>query len=163
MAVDSDNARIGIYLCKCGGNIGDVIDIEAIRDMVRAWDGVVVSRFDNYLCSKPAQDIIYQDIERFNLNRIIVASCTPRMHLQTFREVLERAGLNPYFLEFVNIREQCSWVHGPVLSVEAINALNAVMGVNDTAEATGDNDDFREEVKEVFDEFQWESRTFSNI
>jgi heterodisulfide reductase subunit A len=129
MAVDSDNARIGIYLCKCGGNIGDVINIEAIKDSVRAWDGVVVSRFDNYLCSKPAQDIIYQDIERFNLNRVIVASCTPRMHLQTFREVLKRARLNPYFLEFVNIREQCSWVHGPNLSVEATRkAENLIKG-----------------------------------
>jgi heterodisulfide reductase subunit A len=119
MAAEGEGSRIGIYLCKCGGNIGDVVDIESVCETVKSWDKVVVARHDEFLCSNPAQDIMYEDIRRRKLDRVIVASCTPRMHLPTFQGVLERAGLNPYLLEFVNIREQCSWVHGPHLSEEA--------------------------------------------
>ncbi|MBC8224270.1 radical SAM protein, partial [Candidatus Bathyarchaeota archaeon] len=116
MAAD---AKVGVYLCECGGNIGDVVDVEEIRKKVRGWDHVAVARKDSYLCSKPAQDTILADIERHGLDRVVVASCTPRMHLPTFQDVLKRAGLNPYLLEFSNIREQCSWVHGPHASEEA--------------------------------------------
>ena len=108
-------------------NIGDVVDIESVRDSVKEWDNVVVARQDNYLCSKPAQDTILSDIERHGLNRVIVASCTPRMHLPTFQDVLKRAGLNPYLLEFVNIREQCSWVHGPHASEEATRKAESLV------------------------------------
>ena len=127
MTAGADEARIGIYLCHCGGNIGDVVDIESVRDSVKEWDNVVVARQDNYLCSKPAQDTIFDDIERHGLNRVIVASCTPRMHLPTFQDVLKRAGLNPYLLEFVNIREQCSWVHGPHASEEATRKAESLV------------------------------------
>ncbi len=119
MAEDAEEARVGIFLCECGGNIGDVVDVEAVRRSVREWDQVIVSMKDSYLCSKPAQDTIYDDILRHDLNRVVVASCTPRMHLPTFQSVLKRAGLNQYLLEFVNIREHCSWVHGPHASEEA--------------------------------------------
>ncbi|MCW4036260.1 MAG: FAD-binding protein, partial [Candidatus Bathyarchaeota archaeon] len=129
MAEDAEEARVGIFLCECGGNIGDVVDVDSVRNSVREWDQVVVSRKDSYLCSKPAQDAIYDDIRRHDLNRIVVASCTPRMHLPTFQSVLKRAGLNPYLLEFVNIREQCSWVHGPHASEEATRkAVSLVRG-----------------------------------
>ncbi len=76
MAAD-EGAKVGVYLCECGGNIGDVVDVEEIRKHVREWDNVVVARKDNYLCSKPAQDTILADIERHGLDRVIVASCTP--------------------------------------------------------------------------------------
>jgi heterodisulfide reductase subunit A len=126
---DADERRIGIYVCECGGNIGDVVDVEAVRKEAEAWDGVSVARKESYLCSKPAQDKILGDIERHGLDRVVVASCTPRMHLPTFQDVLKRAGLNPYLLEFVNIREQCSWVHGPHASEEATRkAVSLVRG-----------------------------------
>ncbi|MEM2212371.1 MAG: 4Fe-4S binding protein [Candidatus Nezhaarchaeales archaeon] len=105
--------RIGVYICRCGGNISDVVDVEAVRDAASKWDGVVTAKVETYLCSKPSQDVIFNDIKEYKLDRVIVASCTPRMHLTTFQSVLKRAGLNPYMLEFVNIREHCSWVHGP--------------------------------------------------
>ena len=122
-----DDARIGIFVCECGGNIGDVVDVEAVCDAVKEWDGVVVARRDSYMCSKPAQDVMVEAIRRHGLNRVIVASCTPRMHLPTFRSVLERAGLNPYLLEFVNIREHCSWVHGPRRSDEATRKATSLI------------------------------------
>ncbi|UCH57577.1 MAG: CoB--CoM heterodisulfide reductase iron-sulfur subunit A family protein, partial [Candidatus Bathyarchaeota archaeon] len=127
MAAGSGEARIGIYVCECGGNIGDVVDVEAVRKSLKDWDGVIVARKNDYLCSKPAQDTIFDDIQKHDLNRIIVASCTPRMHLPTFQSVLSRAGVNPYLLEFVNIREQCSWVHGPHASDEATRKAESLI------------------------------------
>lgn len=121
--------RIGIYVCECGGNIGDVIDVKAVLEAVKNWKGVVVAKQSKYLCSRPAQEIIINAIEKKNLDRVVVASCTPRMHLPTFQSVLERAGLNPYMLEFVNIREHASWVHGPHSSEEATKkAISLIRG-----------------------------------
>jgi len=111
--------RIGIFVCECGGNIGDVVDVKAVVEAVKNWDGVVVSKHQTYLCSKPAQEMIIEAARKHSLDRIVIASCTPRMHIATFQSVLNQAGLNPYMLEFVNIREQCSWSHGPHLSAEA--------------------------------------------
>jgi len=110
--MEKKTPKIGIFVCECGGNIGDVIDIKAVVDAVKNWEGVAVAKYHKYLCSKPAQEMILEAIKKNNLDRVVVASCTPRMHLVTFQSVLERAGLNPYMLEFVNIREQNSWVHG---------------------------------------------------
>jgi len=121
--------RIGIFVCNCGGNIGDVVDVKAIVDTVKDWEGVFVAKHHEYLCSKPAQEMLTKAIKKENLDRVIVASCTPRMHLSTFQSVLERAGLNPYMLEFINIREQCSWSHGPQPSAEATKkAVSLIRG-----------------------------------
>jgi heterodisulfide reductase subunit A len=103
--------KIGVYVCECGVNIGATVDVEKVADHAKNLPDVAVSRFYKYMCSDPGQDLIKKDIEEFNLNRIVVASCSPRMHEPTFRAVLEQSGLNPYCLEMVNIREQCSWVH----------------------------------------------------
>jgi heterodisulfide reductase subunit A len=127
LAKSGEDVRIGIFLCECGGNIGDVVDVEALCNSVARWQGVIVARRDNYLCSKPAQDMILEDIRRHKLNRIIVAACTPRMHLSTFQDVLRHAGVNPYLLEFVNIREQCSWVHGPHRSEDATRKAESLI------------------------------------
>jgi len=121
-----ESPRIGIYICECGGNIGDVVDVKAVLEAVKNWDGVVDAKYQKYLCSKPSQEIIVNAIKKRNLDRVVVASCTPRMHLPTFQSVLERAGLNPYMLEFVNIREQDSWVHGPKPS-ESENKIHGFM------------------------------------
>ncbi len=121
--------KIGIFVCECGGNIGDVVDVKSVIETVKNWDGVQVAKYNKYLCSRPAQEIIIDDIKKKGLDRVVVASCTPRMHLPTFQNVLERAGLNPYMLEFVNIREQDSWVHGPKASVEATKkAISLIKG-----------------------------------
>jgi heterodisulfide reductase subunit A len=127
--MEKKTPRIGIFVCECGGNIGDVVDVKAVVDAVKNWEGVVVAKQHKYLCSKPAQEMIIEAIKKNNLDRVVVASCTPRMHLPTFQSVLERAGLNPYMLEFVNIREQSSWVHGPHASAEATKkAISLIRG-----------------------------------
>ena len=126
---EDKSPKIGIFVCECGGNIGDVVDVKTVIDTVKSWDGVVVAKYNKYLCSRPAQEIIVEDIKKKNLDRVVVASCTPRMHLPTFQSVMERAGLNPYMLEFVNIREQDSWVHGPKASAEATKkAISLIRG-----------------------------------
>lgn len=124
-----NSPRVGIFICECGGNIGDVVDVTTVVDAVKNWEGVAVARQHKYLCSKPAQDMIVNAIKKKNLDSVVVASCTPRMHLTTFQSVLEQADLNPYMLEFVNIREQDSWVHGPQASVEATKkAISLIKG-----------------------------------
>ena len=121
--------RIGIFVCECGGNIGGVVDVNAVLEAVKGWEGVVVTKYNKYLCSRPAQEVILESIKKSNLDRVVVASCTPRMHLPTFQSVLERAGLNSYMLEFVNIREQDSWIHGPKPSPEATRkAISLIRG-----------------------------------
>jgi heterodisulfide reductase subunit A len=121
--------KIGIFVCECGGNIGNVVDVKAVIEAAKNWEAVAVAKQNEYMCSKPAQEMIIQAIKKNNLDRVVVASCTPRMHLATFQSVLERAGLNPYMLEFVNIREQCSWAHGPKRSTEATNkAITLIRG-----------------------------------
>ncbi len=127
--MDKAQPRIGIFVCECGGNIGDVVDVKTIVDTIKNWPDVVVAKYHKYLCSKPAQEIIAEAVKKENLNRVVVASCTPRMHLTTFQSVLERAGLNPYMLEFVNIREQDSWILGPHPSAEATKkAISLIKG-----------------------------------
>ena len=127
--MEKKSPRIGIFVCECGGNIGDVIDVKSVVDAAKTWDNVVVAKYHKYLCSKPAQEIIADNVKKQNLDRVVVASCTPRMHLATFQSVLERAGLNPFMLEFVNIREQSSWIHGPHESQEATKkAISLIKG-----------------------------------
>ncbi|MCW4055234.1 MAG: disulfide reductase, partial [Candidatus Bathyarchaeota archaeon] len=121
--------RIGIYVCECGGNIGDVVDVKVVLEAVKGWEGVMDAKYQKYLCSKPSQEVIVEAVKKHSLDRVVIASCTPRMHLPTFQSVLERAGLNPYMLEFVNIREQDSWVHGPKPSPEATKkAISLIRG-----------------------------------
>ena len=106
-----DELRIGVFVCDCGMNIAGFLDTEAIRDYAEGLEGVVAAVRNKYTCSEPGPDEIKKQIQEHNLNRIVVASCSPRMHEPTFRACLAEAGLNPYLLEMANIREQCSWVH----------------------------------------------------
>jgi len=127
--MEKKSPRIGIFVCECGGNIGDVVDVKTVVDSVKNWEGVAVAKHHKYLCSKPAQEMIIESVKKENLDRVVVASCTPRMHLVTFQNVLERAGLNPFMLEFVNIREQDSWILGPHPSSEATKkAISLIKG-----------------------------------
>jgi heterodisulfide reductase subunit A2 len=106
-----DELRIGVYVCHCGSNIAGTVDCEAVARFADGLEGVVVSRTNQYLCSEPGQQLIRNDIHEYRLNRVVVASCSPRLHEPTFRRVCSQAGLNPYLMEMANIREQCSWVH----------------------------------------------------
>ncbi len=108
---DMSNPRIGVYICQCGSNIAATVDTEAVAEFARGLDGVVMARVNKYTCSDPGQAQIRQDIADYELERVVIAACTPRMHEPTFRRTLESAGLNPYYLEIANIREQVSWVH----------------------------------------------------
>ncbi len=111
----SKKPKIGVYICHCGGNISDTVDVEKVKEAIAKLDGVEIAETDEYVCSSPGQDMIKNGIKDHNLNRIIVASCSPRMHLETFKRTVSEAGLNRYLFEMVNIREQDSWVHDNVV------------------------------------------------
>ena len=103
--------KIGVYICQCGINIAYKVDVEKVAEHIGSLPNVTISRFYKYMCSDPGQNLIKKDIKELKLDRVVVASCSPRMHEPTFRNVLEDCGLNPYCYEMVNIREHCSWVH----------------------------------------------------
>ena len=102
--------RIGVYICHCGTNIAGTVDVEDVASFASRLDGVAVARHYAYMCSDPGQDLIKEDIREQNLDRVVVASCSPLMHELTFRRACDEAGLNPFFFQMANIREQCSWV-----------------------------------------------------
>ncbi len=103
--------RIGVYICHCGTNIAATVDVEAVTEFAATLPGVVVARHYTYMCSEPGQALIKEDARTLGLNRVVVASCSPRMHEPTFRAASQEGGVNPYRFEMANIREQCSWVH----------------------------------------------------
>jgi heterodisulfide reductase subunit A len=108
---DAGEERIGVYVCHCGTNIAATVDCKAVSEYAQDLEGVVVSRDNVYTCSEPGQAQILEDIKNHGLTKVVVASCSPKMHEKTFRKAVESAGLSPYALEMVNLREQCSWVH----------------------------------------------------
>jgi heterodisulfide reductase subunit A len=103
--------RIGVYVCHCGTNIAGTVDVKAVAAYAGGLPGVVLSREYKYMCSDPGQELIQQDIRDQRLTRVIVASCSPLLHEHTFRHAIAQGGLNPYFLQMVNIRENVSWVN----------------------------------------------------
>ncbi|NMB35118.1 MAG: CoB--CoM heterodisulfide reductase iron-sulfur subunit A family protein, partial [Firmicutes bacterium] len=107
----NNKPKIGVYVCHCGINIAKTVDVEAVAEFASHLPNVKVARDYAYMCSDPGQALIREDIINEGLNRVVVASCSPRMHELTFRKTLAEAGLNPYYLEMANIREHCSWVH----------------------------------------------------
>jgi len=109
--VENNEPRIGVYICHCGVNIAATVDVEDVAKYAEKLPNVVLAKHYMYMCSAPAQAMIKNDIKETGLNRVIVASCSPRMHEITFRRVVEEGGLNPYLFDMTNIREHCSWVH----------------------------------------------------
>jgi heterodisulfide reductase subunit A len=103
--------RVGVYVCHCGLNIARTVDCRKVAEAVAEMEDVAVARDIPYACSEPGQHSIKEDIAEHRLDRIVVASCSPRLHEPTFRQVVQSAGLNPYVLEMANLREHCSWVH----------------------------------------------------
>lgn len=111
---DGDRPRIGVFVCNCGINIGATVKVKEVVDHAAGLPYVSHSEELLFACSQDSQKLIDEKIREFDLNRIIVAACTPRTHEPLFQNTLVKAGLNPYLFEFVNIREQCSWVHQQV-------------------------------------------------
>ena len=103
--------KIGVFVCWCGSNIAGTVDVEAVSEAMKSVPGVVYSANYQYMCSAAGQKLIADAIHEHHLDGIVVASCSPRMHENTFRKTAEAAGLNPYMVEIANIREQCSWIH----------------------------------------------------
>ena len=108
---NNEELRIGVYVCHCGVNIGGVVDCPEVAEYAKTLPGVVHATDYKYMCSDPGQALIQEDIKEKNLNRIVVAACSPRLHEPTFRRCVEEAGLNKFLFEFANLREQDSWVH----------------------------------------------------
>jgi len=108
---ESKNLRIGVFICGCGRNIAATVDIEKLAKMAEKIDDVVFVDTNKYSCSDVGQASIRKAIRENKLNRVVVASCSPKLHLETFKETTASAGVNPYLFEMANIREQCSWVH----------------------------------------------------
>lgn len=103
--------RVGVYVCHCGGNISDVVDVKKVAEALSSRGEVSVSREYAFMCSDAGQKLITEDLEAGRIDRAVVAACSPALHELTFRKVLERSSKNPFLFEHVNIREQASWVH----------------------------------------------------
>lgn len=120
--------RIGVYICHCGSNISDYVDVEKVKSSVERTTGVLLAKTTMFACADSTQKEIARDIKENALDSVVVASCSPKLHLFTFRDVASRSGLNPYNYIHVNIREQCSWAHSNTpaeASLKAIKLINA--------------------------------------
>ncbi|MDP2845129.1 MAG: 4Fe-4S binding protein, partial [Candidatus Methanoperedens sp.] len=106
---ESSPNKTGVYLCRCGGNISDVVDLQAVAEGLKGEN--VTVNIQDYLCSSAGQERIKNDIEKGKIDRVVIGSCSPKLHLETFKGMAKKAGLNPHLLEITNIREQASWVH----------------------------------------------------
>ena len=103
-------SRIGVFVCHCGLNIAKTVRVSELAEFAGTLPDVVVAADYKFMCSTPGQEMIQNDIRKHNLDRVIVAACSPLMHEKTFRKVIENAGLNQYLLSIVNVREQDAWV-----------------------------------------------------
>ncbi len=125
--------RIGFYICHCGTNIAGKVAVEEVAAFIRTLKNVVVGRDYKFMCSDPGQEMIQKDIRELGLNRVVVASCSPRLHEKTFQSACQRAGLNPYYFQMACVREHCSWVtedpakataKAKTLAAAAVNRVN---------------------------------------
>ncbi|MBW1943808.1 MAG: FAD-dependent oxidoreductase [Deltaproteobacteria bacterium] len=130
--------RIGFFICHCGVNIAGKVRVEEVVEFVKGLKNVVVARDYKFMCSDPGQEMIVNDIKELGLNRVVVASCSPRMHEKTFQGACERAGINPFFFQMASVREQVSWVtedkdeatrKAKTLSAAAVNRVNYHQGL----------------------------------
>ena len=120
--------RVGVMVCHCGSNIAGVLDVEDLARQALHLPDVVVARDQLFCCSSTGQEELLQLIQEHHLSRVVIAACTPRTHEPIFREACARIGFNPYLVEMVNIRDQCSWVHAKQ-PMEAQRKARALMGM----------------------------------
>jgi heterodisulfide reductase subunit A len=122
--------KIGVFVCWCGSNIADGVDVNRVVEEVGKIPDVHHAENYMYMCSDPGQQLIKDAIKKENLDAVVVACCSPRMHENTFRKAAGSVGLNPYLVEIANIREQCSWVHQnnkPVATAKAVNIIRGTL------------------------------------
>jgi len=132
----SAGCKVGVYICHCGGNISDHVDVDEVCEKVRRIPGVTVARTNMFMCSDPGQELITEDFKSGAIDRVVVASCAPSLHETTFRGALSRAGINPYLYEHANIREQVSWVHhGEAATAKATRLVAAAVAKTGQLEA----------------------------
>lgn len=103
--------KTGVYLCQCGGNISNTIDLHKVADHVKEINPDILVQENSHMCSGAGQKMIIEDVKAHNLEKVVIASCSPHFHEKTFRSTMTKAGLNPYMLEIANFREHCSWAH----------------------------------------------------
>ncbi len=123
-----DEPRVGVFICHCGLNIAGTLDIEELVNFSRDLPNVVYVKENRYTCADPGQTEIRAGIKENNLNRVVVAACSPRMHEETFRKTVEDAGLNPFLFEMANIREMCSWAH-PSIPAKATDKAKEIIQI----------------------------------
>ncbi len=130
-----DELRIGVFICHCGTNIASVVDVEAVTEYARTLPGVVYAEHPLYTCSQDSQERMRGIIEEHRLNRVVTSACSPTTHEPLFQSTLQQAGLNKYFFDMANIRDQCSWVHPnePGLATEKAKRLTRMAVANATA------------------------------
>jgi heterodisulfide reductase subunit A2 len=131
-----DQTRVGVYICHCGGNISDHVDVHRLAAEIEKLPGVTVAHTNMFMCSDPGQQLIQEDIRSGKIERVVVASCAPSLHELTFRSAIKRAGMNPYLYEHANIREQVSWVHhGDKATAKATSLVAAAVAKAKNLEA----------------------------
>ena len=132
---DEDELRIGVFICHCGTNIASVVDVDAVTEYARTLPGVVYAEHPLYTCSQDSQERMREIIQEHRLNRVVTSACSPTTHEPLFQSTLRQAGLNKYFFDMANIRDQCSWVHpdDPVLATEKAKRLTRMAVANATA------------------------------
>jgi heterodisulfide reductase subunit A len=135
MSSQNGEIRVGVYVCHCGANIASVVDVKAVAEAAARMPNVVVARDYKYMCSDPGQEMIIADIHELKLNRIVVASCSPTLHEETFRGATERGGINRFFCQMVNIREQDAWVHtdrkeATIKAIDLVRAATRRVGMH---------------------------------
>ena len=130
-----DELRIGVFICHCGTNIASVVDVDAVTEYAKTLPGVVYAEHPLYTCSQDSQERMREIIEEHRLNRVVTSACSPTTHEPLFQSTLQQAGLNKYFFDMANIRDQCSWVHpnDPALATEKAKRLTRMAVANATA------------------------------
>lgn len=126
MKLSDNQLRIGVFVCDCGTNIAGTVNCEDVAKYAENLPYVVAVVRNRYTCSDPGQNEIKKAISEHNLNRVVIASCTPKIHEPTFRNCVSEAGLNPYLMEMANIREHCSWVHQREKELATLKAKDLV-------------------------------------
>lgn len=133
--VEDEELRIGVFICHCGTNIASVVDVDAVTEYARGLPGVVFADHPLYTCSQDSQERMREIIEEHNLNRVVTSACSPSTHEPLFMSTMQEAGLNKYYFDMANIRDQCSWVHpnDPELATEKSKRLTRMAVANATA------------------------------
>lgn len=134
--IPTQTDRVGVYICHCGGNISDHVDVRQLAENAKKIPGVTAVHTNIFMCSDPGQELIQEDIKSGAVDRVVVASCAPHLHETTFRSAIKRAGMNPYLYDHANIREQVSWVHhGEAATAKATRLVAAAVAKTKYMEA----------------------------